>query len=186
MVRLEPRKQWPRGLDGRSGRIGGDDRHEEGRALGFGSDPGWAEVLGELFRAPDAEPDDVLLRGVAAALKAWDWGRRPTWVTWVPSRTRPLLVEGLARRLSEVGNLELVDAVRRIRTEAPPQERMDNSVTQASNVLDAFEFASGLPPGPGLLIDDTVRSGWTMTVVAEGLRRAGSGLVLPFVLWRRP
>ena len=31
-----------------------------------------------------------------------------------------------------------------------------------------------------------LRSGWTMTVVAEGLRSAGSGPVLPFVLWRRP
>ena len=186
VVRLEPRKQWPRGLDGRSGRIGGDDRHEEGRALGFGSDPGWAEVLGELFRAPDAEPDDVLLRGVAAALKAWDWGRRPTWVAAVPSRRRPLLVGGLARRLSEIGHLELVDAVRRVRTDAPPQEQMENSLNQAANVLDAFEFAPDLPLGPGLVVDDTWRSGWTMTVVAEGLRRSGAGLVLPFVLWRRP
>jgi len=186
VVRVEPRKQWPRGLDGRKGRIKEDLRPEEGRALAFGTDPGWAEVLGPLFRAPDAAPDDTLLRGVAAALKAWDWGRRPTWVTWVPSRARPLLVEGLAQRLSEVGNLELVDAVRRTRTDAPPQDRMDNSVTQAANVLGAFEFSSDLPPGPGLLVDDTLRSGWTMTVVAEGLRQAGSGLVLPFVLWRRP
>ena len=104
----------------------------------------------------------------------------------MPSRSRPLLVEGLAQRLSEVGKLELVDAVRRTRTDAPPQDRMDNSVTQAANVLGAFEFSSDLPPGPGLLVDDTLRSGWTMTVVAEGLRQAGSGLVLPFVLWRRP
>ena len=25
--------------------------------------------------------------------KAWPWERRPEWVTWIPSRTRPLLVE---------------------------------------------------------------------------------------------
>ncbi len=186
VVRLEPRKQWPRGVDGRSGRIPQELRPEEGRALAFGTDPGWAEVLGPLFRAPDAEPDDTLLRGVAAALKAWDWGRRPTWVTWIPSRTRPLLVGGLARRLSEVGKLELVEAVRRTRLDAAPQDQMDNSVNQASNVVGAFEFARDLPPGPGLVVDDSLRSGWTMTVVAEGLRDSGAGLVLPFVLWRRP
>ncbi len=186
VVRIEPRKQWPRGLEDRKGRIREELRPEEGRALAFGTDPGWAEVLGPLFSAPDAEPDDALLRGVAAALKAWDWGRRPTWVTWVPSRSRPLLVGGLARRLSEVGKLDLVEAIVRTRTDAPPQDRMDNSINQAANVVGAFSFADGLPPGPGLVVDDSLRSGWTMAVVAEGLRSAGAGLVLPFVLWRRP
>ena len=63
---------------------------------------------------------------------------------------------------------------------------MENSVNQVANVLDAFSFSSELPAGPGLVVDDSLRSGWTMTVVAEGLRNAGAGLVLPFVLWRRP
>lgn len=186
VIRLEPRKQWPRGLDTRKGRIPTELRPEEGRALAFGSDPGWAEVLAPLLLAPDAEPGDDLLRGVAAALKAWDWGRRPTWITWIPSRSRPLLVSGLARRLAEVGRLELVDAVRRTRVDAPPQDRMENSMTQASNVLGAFDVAAEPPPGPGLVVDDTLRSGWTMTVVCEELRSGGAGLLLPFVLWRRP
>jgi ATP-dependent DNA helicase RecQ len=190
VVVLEPRKQWPRGLDGRKGNIKPDLRPEEGRALAFGTDPGWAEDLAQLFAGGDAPPSDDLLRGVAAALKAWHWGRRPTWVTWVPSRTRPLLVEGLATRLADVGKMELVDAIHRVRPDAPPQARMDNSATQAANVLDAFTYGrldgEPLPLGPGLVVDDTLRSGWTMTAVAEGLRAAGSGLILPFVLWRRP
>lgn len=190
VVVLPERKRWVPGLEVRRGNIPPELRAEEGRALAFGTDPGWAEDLEVVFSEPDGEPSDELLRGVAAALKAWPWGRRPTWVTWVPSRRRPRLVEGLARRLSEIGDLELVDAVRRVRPDAPPQRRMQNSVTQAANVLDAFEFGrvSGepLPIGPGLLIDDEVRSGWTMTVVAAGLREVGSGLILPFALWRRP
>ena len=190
VVVVEPRKQWPRGLEGRRGNIPPQLRAEEGRALAFGNDPGWSEVLAPLLAAADAPPDDELLRGVAACLKAWPWGRRPEWVTWVPSRSRPRLVEGLAARLAEVGRMELVEAVRRVRIDAPPQERMENSATQAANVLDAFAFGrvggGELPVGPGLVVDDTLRSGWTMTVVAAGLREAGSGLVLPFVLWRRP
>ena len=190
VVVLDPRKQWPRGLEGRRGNIAADRRAEEGRALAFGNDPGWADDLAAVFAGPDAPPTDELLRGVAAALKAWPWGRRPTWVTAIPSRTRPHLVEGLAARLAEVGTMELVEAVHRIRPDAPPQARMDNSATQAANVLDAFRFGredgEPLPLGPGLVIDDTLRSGWTMTAVADGLRAAGSGLILPFVLWRRP
>jgi ATP-dependent DNA helicase RecQ len=189
-VVIEPRKQWPRGIEGRTGNIATDQRAEEGRALAFGTDPGWSEALAPLFAAPDAPPSDELVRGVAAALKAWPWGRRPTWVTWVPSRTRPLLVSGLAAQIAEIGKMELVEAVVRTRHDAPPQADMDNSATQAANVLDAFAFGRDgggeLPDGPGLVFDDALRSGWTMTVVAEGLRAAGSGLVLPFVLWRRP
>lgn len=189
-VVIEPRKQWPRGISERKGNIAPDLRAEEGRALAFGTDPGWSEALAPLFAAADGPPSDELVRGVAVALKAWPWGRRPEWVTWVPSRTRPQLVTGLAARLAELGKMELVEAVVRTRGDAPPQADMDNSATQAANVLDAFSFgrAGGgeLPLGPGLVLDDALRSGWTMAVVAEGLRAAGSGLVLPFVLWRRP
>lgn len=189
-VVLEPRKQWPRGLDVVSGNIAPDQRAEEGRALAFGSDPGWSEVVAALFRSPDAPPDDALVRGVAATLKAWPWAARPTWVTWVPSRTRPQLVQGLAQQLGALGKLEVVDAVRRVRGEAPAQDEMDNSAQQATNVLGAFEVgrADGtpLPSGPGLVIDDSWRSGWTMTVVAAALREAGADAVLPFALWRRP
>ncbi len=189
-VVIEPRKQWPRGFEGRSGNIKADRRAEVGRALAFGTDPGWSEVLGPWFAGPDAPPDDDLVRGVAAVLKAWPWERRPTWVTWVPSRARPALVQGLAARIAEMGKMEVVEAVRRCQGDAPPQAKMANSVTQVTNVADAFAFGpsdgSPLPDGPGLVFDDTLRSGWTMTVVTDGLRAAGSGPILPMVLWRRP
>ncbi|CAN5686947.1 RecQ family ATP-dependent DNA helicase [soil metagenome] len=190
VVPIDPRKQWPRGLDGRRGNIKPELRAEEGRALAFGNDPGWSEVVAGLFAGRDAAPTEELVRGVAATLKAWPWAQRPTWVTWVPSRTRPLLVEGLAAELARMGKMELVEAVVRTRGDAPPQARMENSATQAANVVDAFGFGRSdglpLPSGYGLVVDDALRSGWTMAVVAEGLRSAGSGPVLPLVLWRRP
>ncbi|MCU1371212.1 MAG: helicase [Ilumatobacteraceae bacterium] len=189
-VPIEPRKQWPRLFDGRKGNISAELRAEEGRALAFGTDPGWSELLAPLFAGSDGPPGDDLVQGVAASLKAWPWGRRPEWITWIPSRTRPQLIGGLAERIAQLGSLELVDAVVRTRSDAPPQADMDNSATQAANVLGAFAFGRSdggdLPVGPGLVLDDALRSGWTMTVVAEGLRSAGSGPVLPYVLWRRP
>jgi len=191
-VVIDPRKQWPRGLEGRKGNIAANARAEPGRALAYGTDPGWSEVIAPLFGGADRAPDDEVVRGVAGVLKAWDWAARPTWVTWVPSRTRPLLIEGLAQQLAQLGKLELVQAVTRVQADAPPQSRMENSATQAANVVDAFSFGPAgapggrLPAGPCLVVDDSLRSGWTMTVVAEGLRGAGADAVLPFVLWRRP
>jgi ATP-dependent DNA helicase RecQ len=190
VVVLDPRKQWPRGLDTRRGNIAANRRAETGRVLAFGNDPGWAEELAVLFAGPDQLPSDELVRGVAAVLKAWNWAQRPTWVTWVPSRTRPVLLSGLADALSHLGKLELVEAIERVQPAAPRQAQMENSVTQANNVLEAFRFGtrdgSPLPAGPVLVLDDALRSGWTMTVVADGLREAGATAVLPFALWRRP
>jgi ATP-dependent DNA helicase RecQ len=39
-----------------------------------------------------------------------------------------------------------------------------------------------VPPGPVLLVDDVIDTGWTMTVAARILRRAGASAVLPFAL----
>ena len=189
-VAIEPRKQWPRGIDGRRGNIAPDKRALVGRALAFGTDPGWSEVVAPVFSGPDQPPTQELIAGLTAVLKAWPWQQRPTWITWIPSRTRPLLVEGLAAALGSLGKLEFVAAVQRVEPDAPPQSRMENSSTQAANVLQAFSFGQAdgtdLPNGPCLVVDDYLRSGWTMTVVAEGLRSAGATDVLPLLLWRRP
>jgi ATP-dependent DNA helicase RecQ len=37
-------------------------------------------------------------------------------------------------------------------------------------------------PGPVLLVDDRIETGWTMTVAARLIREAGAPAVLPFVL----
>ena len=124
--------------------------------------------------------------GCVASLRRWAWEQRPTWVTWIPSRRRPGLVEAAAAHLARVGQLPLADVIIRV-ADRPAQQEMANSSRQAQNVIDAFAVADVAPygPGPVLVVDDTWVSGWTMTAVAEMLRAAGSGPVLPFVLWRR-
>jgi ATP-dependent DNA helicase RecQ len=184
-VIIEPRKQWPRGLPDRRGNIPVAARAEAGRALAFGTDPGWGDAIASAFAA-DGPISEEIVAGVVATLKRWDWAQRPTWVTWVPSRSRGRLVRSLAERIGEIGKLPVVDAVDRA-AERPPQAFMANSARQCDNVTGAFRLrAAPVPDGPVLLVDDTVQSGWTMTVVAEALRAAGSGPVLPLALWRRP
>jgi len=43
-----------------------------------------------------------------------------------------------------------------------------------------------VPDGPVLLVDDTYRTGWTMTVGAALLRDAGATAVLPLVVHQLP
>ena len=59
---------------------------------------------------------------------------------------------------------------------------MANSAQQLANVLDAFELRAQPPTGPVLLIDDTVDSRWTITVIGTQLRESGTGPVHPFAL----
>jgi len=87
------------------------------------------------------------------------------------------LVDGLARlgRLTNLGTLRYRPD-RRTVTAA-------NSAYRVAALTDAW-----MPPeiegvsGPVLLIDDLVDTGWTMTMAARVLRRAGVGSVLPFAL----
>jgi ATP-dependent DNA helicase RecQ len=185
-VVIEPRKQWPRGTTARKGNIAAGARLEPGRALAFGTDPGWFDVVTAALEK-DGPVTDEIVDGLVGTLRRWGWEQRPTWVTWVPSRTHPVLVQSVAERIAGLGKMELVDAVTRVKLGATPQRRMENSVRQFENVVDAFEVGTrSLPAGPCLLVDDTVESGWTLTVVGEALREAGAEAVLPLALWRRP
>jgi len=50
-------------------------------------------------------------------------------------------------------------------------------------VWSAFaEPAFEVPTGPVLLVDDVIDTGWTATVAARLLRKAGATAVLPFAL----
>jgi len=174
---VDPRKRWPTGV-GR-GRLRPAD---PGRALAFAEDAGWGGAVREALRHPGRPLTSELTDGIVAALRAWDWAERPQWVTWVPGGNG--VPESLARTIGRVGRLPVAECVQRV-AGRPPQDRMENSMAQAGNVVGSFEV-HGVPHGPGLLVDDTMRSGWTLAVVANLLLEAGATRVLPFVLWRRP
>ncbi len=105
----------------------------------------------------------------------------PTWVTFVPSHRHPELVPDFARRLAEALGLPCQDVVVRVR-DTSPQKVMRNSHQQFRNVAEAFAVAGLVPDGPVLLVDDVVDSRWTLTIIGQKLREAGSGEVYPFAL----
>ena len=140
-----------------------------------------------LLAAPDAPVDEALLRGCVPVLRDWGWAERPFAVTWIPSRSRPQLVESLARglasmgRMVDLGPMELVDG-------GPIGDRGGNSAYRLAGVWDRVQAGAmvrdqlELSPGAVLLVDDLVDSRWTMTVAGRALREAGATSVLPFAL----
>ena len=113
-------------------------------------------------------------------IEAWAPDPAPEWVTSVPSQHHPGLIAAFAHAVAERLGIPHVDVVRR-RRETQPQSEMQNSFQQARNVLDAFEVAD-VQPGPVLLIDDTVDSRWTFTVIGNKLSAAGAGPVYAVAL----
>jgi len=180
-VRLEPRRQWPAGAPVAKRTIPEAKRSESGRALGEATDAGWGPLLADLLARDQPLPDQVV-DGLARLLNRWAWEHRPTWVTFIPSRTRPTLVCDLADRVARLLGVPVHAVVERVHPRARPQAALANSFHQYRNAHDAFAVTGPVAHGPVLLVDDVRGSGWTLTTVSEQLRDAGTGTVHPLVL----
>jgi len=183
-VELPPKKLWPSGMSALKVPLSGKIRTapESGRALGRLSDVGWGTRLRALLAGPDGDVPEDIVRAVVEVLAEWWWEARPSQVVWIPSRSRPRLVESLATRLATIGRLKLLGSLSRTRAGAP-SERRSNSAQRLAAVYGAFSAKGlALDATPLLLVDDRTDTGWTLTEAARVLREAGSGPVLPLVL----
>ena len=182
---------WPSGMDALDvplkGKIKPEEAAEEGRAIGRLTDVGWGPRLRPLLRGDDLAPDAVIDAAVAV-LKAWDWAARPSGMVWLPSRERPALVESFAQRIASIGRLPLLGA---LADDAPPRSSTPRSTPSPSSPTPPSGWprsTAGCPcrprsrHGPVLLVDDVTDSGWTLTVAAMLLRRAGATAVLPLTI----
>lgn len=186
-VEIVPRRQWPTGMATLdvplSGRIADGDRAETGRAVARLDGLGLGGVLRELF-APDT-PDGELppaLRG--PALRVLDaWAPPVDAVVAVRSRTRPLLVEHLSAGVARHLGVPVVGGVEPRAGTAAGRHDV-NSAQRLAAVHRGLVVGAGadLEGRTVLLVDDRVDSGWTLTVAALLLLRAGAAAVHPFVL----
>ena len=63
-----------------------------------------------------------------------------------------------------------------------PQKMQQNRFHQCRNLDGVFHITDDILNSPVLLVDDIVDSGWTLSILAALLRRAGSGPVFPLAL----
>ena len=200
-VVLEPRTQWPPGLDRFTGVMGGEvvkgriplaERVEPGRVVARLTDLGHGNALRELFASDadgkpvDAEVPPRLAGACLQVLREWDWDERPAAVAWVPGLSRPRLVAALGEGLARAGRLRVLGPLG-LAPGAAPLPRA-NSTFRVRDLWTRFHVTpqqeAVLPglSGPVLLVDDMVDSRWTMTVAGRLLKRAGARAVLPFAL----
>ena len=192
-VAIDPRAQWPTGADRVGvpvrGNIATGERMTQGRALARLTDLGWGNTLREIFApsTPDAPASPALLGACVRVLTDWEWDERPVAVVSLPSRRHPLLVDSVARGLSNAGRLTYLGSLDLV-GDGPSGEPGGNSAYRLSGVWSAFAVGPELgaavaaASGPILVVDDLSDSRWTLTVASRLLRQAGAGAVLPFTL----
>jgi ATP-dependent DNA helicase RecQ len=180
---IAPRTQWPpHGTPPFRGKIAPALVNAEGRALCTYGDAGWG-MLVKTGKYYDGRFSDELVTAAAGLVRnRWQPAPFPRWITAIPSLRHGRLVADFAVRLGAALGLPFRPALRKLR-DNPEQKLMQNSTQQLGNLIGVFAAVpSSILPGPVLLVDDMVDSGWTLTYAGMLLRQAGSGPVYPFAL----
>jgi ATP-dependent DNA helicase RecQ len=167
-----PEYKFPRELDGLVA--------EQGRALSKWLDSGWGQLV-EDCKLNDHFTDEIVEATAEMIEQRWESIPKPTWVCCVPSLKQVNLVPNFASRLANRLEVPFHNIVKKVK-DTERQKYQRNSFHQCKNLDGAFFIEEPLPEGPVLLIDDVINSGWTFTIIAALLRRAGSGPVVPVAL----
>lgn len=184
-VLIEPRKMWPARLsNGRQGRIKGATT---GRALTFADTPGWQEAASAVAGSDGPLADDIV-NGMVAVLGRWrdTWDQRPVAIVPMPSRRHGTMIRHLAASIGQIGKLPVIELLEIFGPRPPDDAPSGRKVEALLDGLRRLDAATVPADGPLLLIDDTYRSGWTMTVAAAILRDAGAPAVMPLVVHQLP
>jgi len=151
-----------------------------GKALSRWGDSGWGTTVVKDKKLNHFS--DELVNAVYSMLtERWKHEPRPKWVTCVPSLRNPELVPEFAERLAKKLGIPFLAVVSKIK-EVSPQAEQENSVFQCRNLDSVFKISAAVMHSSVYLIDDAIDSGWTLTVIAALLLKAGSGPVFPIAL----
>jgi ATP-dependent DNA helicase RecQ len=178
---IKARLRWtPDAVEGLSGSI--TPPNEAGMALCVYGDAGWGRDVQRGKYVDGAFTRELVVASARAIRDRWRPTPAPTWVTALPSSVKRGLVDAFARSLADLLGLPYVDALT-VLDGARQQKEMQNSAQQLGNAHLKLDIdGSVVFPGPVLLVDDIVDSGWTLAVAGWLLRTHGSGAVHPFAL----
>lgn len=157
----------------------GPYKGEIGKVMSKWQDGAWGSIVAADKHKGFFRED--LVDAFVKMIRNWNPSPMPTWVTCVPSLNHKELVPLFAKRVAEKLNIPFVDSVQKI-IDTEPQKNQENIYHQCKNLDGAFRVDTIYKNEPVLLIDDTVDSAWTLTIVTALLREKGSGPVFPAVL----
>jgi ATP-dependent DNA helicase RecQ len=183
-IPINPRKRWPAGVFTDQKRVIPIELQNcPGRSLCYYGDAGWGKLVRDGKYVNCHFCDELVEASHKLITQNWSPLPIPTWLTAIPSRRRPTLVNDFANRLASKLNIPFLPVL--VRTVEPPEQKtMQNSTMQARNVVNSLTVNGEVPDGPVLLVDDIIDSGWTLTMAGYLLRTRGSGEVFPFTLAR--
>ena len=192
-VPFEARGQWPTAMKSLgvalSGRIPATEKAETGRAVGRLDGIGWGSALRELLQSrTDGEVPVPLRHAVVAVLDGWlpaaSGGADGPFdvIVHLESTTRPELIAHLASGLARYRRVPLATRFEAI--DHRPAMGGTNSARRLAEVLGRHRLLEpdAVSGKRVLLVDDSADTGWTITVAARELRRAGATAVYPLVL----
>ena len=161
-IPIEPRKRWPAGVFADQKRVIPIKLQNcPGRSLCYYGDAGWGKLVRDGKYVNGYFSDALVEASNELITQNWFPDLFPTWLTAIPSRRHPTLVNDFANRLASKLNIPFLPVLTRT-GEPPEQKTMQNSTMQARNVIDTLMVKGHLPPGPVLLVDDIIDSGWTL------------------------
>ena len=172
-VVISQRRQWANRT-----RIPADLQAEAGRALCYiGATPAGAIgcINGKYI---DNRFADELVAAASQMIREWQPQPAPDWVTCIPSRRPPQPGNRFCGAVSGYSRPAFSPLCVVKTGDRPEQKDMEHSAQQARNVEGSLGFSQNpVLPGPVLLVDDMVDSGWTFTVAAALLREHGCSAV---------
>ncbi len=187
-VVLAPRKMWPTGLAAigidLKGKIA--DAAGEGRAVARLTDLGYGQALRELFRDGTADGPVPLALVPAVTTVLGDWQPRVEAIVVAESATHPALVADLAAGLSRYLQVPVAGRFAIVDPSVGPGRGAVNSAQRVAAVGRRCDLVlddpAALEGAAVLLVDDLVVTGWSLTLAARAVRRAGAASVVPLTL----
>lgn len=175
------RKEWPNAQcgDGSSKTIPAKYRPKTGFVLSAFSDSSIGEAVKECIENNNFMPDDIIEKS-ADLLRNYVSEHEIKVLSYIPSWRHGDIVVDFAERLARKLDLNLFESLEKI-DEGEPQETKENSYLQWENA-DAYYDVVDVRRKNTLLVDLTLRSGWTMTVCAYKLLKQKNGEIYPFAL----
>ena len=153
---------------------------EHGLALSRWRDGAWGDLVADGKEANAFSRE--LLQPMVKMVRSLAVEGGPSWLCYVPSLRHPALVKDFAHKLAGEMGIHCADTVSMTELR-PAQKTLENSFRRSENLDGLFSIdSSQVYNGSVLLLDDSVDSGWTLTVVAALLKQHGAERVYPIAL----